>query len=517
MTNTVDLHEFEQSIVVRQLREDDYDRICALQIACFPGMGPWEKQGYMHQLKVFPEGQLGVEIDGLLVAGSSSLILEMDLYGELHTFDEIVPQDRLINHNPHGDTLYGIDIFVDPDFRDRRLARRMYDARKDLCRRLNLGRIVVGARIPGYTRHSYKMNVREYVEAVENRTLRDAVLTTQLRNNFVVKRIIEGYYPSDEESGGYGILLEWTNIDYQQTRGKVYRSSRPIRVSAIQYQMRPVNNFEEFASQCEFFVDTAADYNGDFIVFPELLTTQLLSFIDEKNSIKAARKLSEYTPDYLEMFSRLATDYNINIVGGSHFINEEGTMHNAAFLFHRDGRIDRQIKLHNTPDERDQWGLQPGNDIEVFDTDIGKIAILICYDIEFPEVVRLAVDKGAQVLFVPFCTDDRHGYLRVRYCAQARCIENHIYAVIAGTVGNLPRVENMALQYAQSAVLTPSDVMFARDGVAAECTPNIETLVMTDLDLELLARHKRTGATRNWLDRRFDLYEVVPKRKDTPV
>lgn len=144
----------------------------------------------------------------------------------------------------------------------------------------------------------------------------------------------------------------------------------------------------------------------------------------------------------------------------------------------------------------------------MFDTDKGKVAIQVCYDVEFPELGRLAAEAGAQIIFVPFCTDERYAYLRVRYCAQARCVENHVYVAMAGTVGNLPDVENMDIQYAQSGIFTPSDIPFTRDGIAAECTPNVETVVIDDVDLELLKRHRQTGSVLNWRDRRTDLYEV---------
>jgi predicted amidohydrolase len=95
---------------------------------------------------------------------------------------------------------------------------------------------------------------------------------------------------------------------------------------------------------------------------------------------------------------------------------------------------------------------------------------LICYECEFPETARHFVNQGAQILFVPFCTDERQGYLRVRYCAQARAVENQCFVAIAGNVGNLPDVENMDVQYAQSCILTPCDFPFARDGIAADTT-----------------------------------------------
>ena len=158
--------------------------------------------------------------------------------------------------------------------------------------------------------------------------------------------------------------------------------------------------------------------------------------------------------------------------------------------------------------ERIWWGITPGDEIKVFDTDCGKISILICYDLEFPELGRIVTEKGANIIFTPFCTDERQGYLRVRYCAQARAVENQIYTVIAGTVGNLTHVENMDIQYAQSGIYTPSDFSFPRDGIMAECNPNIETVMVGDLDLELLKRSRRSGTVTLLKNRRKDLYEL---------
>ena len=150
--------------------------------------------------------------------------------------------------------------------------------------------------------------------------------------------------------------------------------------------------------------------------------------------------------------------------------------------------------------------------MKVFDTDCGKIAIQICYDVEFPELGRIATDKGANIIFSPFCTDDRQGYLRVRYCSQARAIENQVYTVISGTVGNLSDVANMDIQYAQSGIFTPSDFEFPRDGIVGECSPNVETVVVGDVDLEILRRNRRSGSVNQLRDRRDDIYHVVYKQ-----
>jgi predicted amidohydrolase len=142
-------------------------------------------------------------------------------------------------------------------------------------------------------------------------------------------------------------------------------------------------------------------------------------------------------------------------------------------------------------------------------TDCGPVGVLICYDSEFPELARRLADEGAKIIFVPYATDGREGHNRVRYCCHARAIENQIYLVTAGNVGNLPNVENMDINYAQSAIITPCDFPFARDGLAAEAGDNVETVIMADLRLDELAISRRSGTVRNLTDRRFDLYRIV--------
>lgn len=504
----IDMQAFEKKIAVRQIRMEDFDKIVELQHKCFPGMKPWTLEQIDSQLRFFPEGQICVEYDGRIVASSSSLILDFALYGDFHNWRDISAAGYITNHNPEGNTLYGIEIMVDPEFRGMKLARRLYDARKQIAIERNLMRIVIGGRIPGYGRHSDKMTAREYIDRVIRKEMVDPVLTTQLANGFVLKRLIGKYMESDQESRGYATLLEWANLDYSPDPKRVFVPAQPVKICVVQYEMRKIKDFDEFIAQCEFFVDVASDYRCDFLLFPEIFTTQMLSFIDAPRPGIAVRKLAEFTPQYIGRFTELAVKYNINIIGGSHFCMEDGHLYNIAYLFKRNGEIHKQYKLHITPNEKRWWGVEAGHSVEVFDTDKGKISIQICYDIEFPEVSRIAAEKGAQIIFVPFCTDERYGYLRVRYCAQARCIENHVYVAIAGTVGNLPSVHNMDIQYAQSGIFTPADFQFARDAVEAECNPNIETMIIDEVDLELLKRHRQSGSVLNWRDRRNDLYET---------
>lgn len=506
----LDLKAFERRVTLRRLSPGDYDAVVALQLRCFPKMKPWTPQQFESQLTTFPAGQCCVEADGQIAASSASLVVDFGNYAQWHDWMVISDKGFIRNHDPSGDTLYGIELMVDPAFRGMRLARRLYDERKRLARELNLARMVIGGRIPGYLAHRDEMTAQEYVRQVMAKRLYDPVLTAQLANGFTLKHLVPDYLPNDEDSAGFATCLEWSNLDYTPPRHlRERRAVAPVRIGLVQYQMRAIASWEEFDRQARFFVDVAADYQADFLLFPELFTVQLLSLVKPDRPGLAARALAGFTPRYLELFASLAVKHHVNIIGGSQFTEENGELYNVAYLFHRDGRIDKQYKLHATPNERRWWGVRGGRGVEVFDTDRGPVAILVCYDVEFPELARVAAAKGAQILFVPFNTNDREGYLRVRVCAQARCIENHLYAAIAGCVGNLPFVENADIHYAQSAILTPSDVGFARDAVATECSPNIEAVLVHDVDTEQLRRHRAAGTVQNWNDRRTDLYRVV--------
>jgi predicted amidohydrolase len=276
-----------------------------------------------------------------------------------------------------------------------------------------------------------------------------------------------------------------------------------MRVAAVQFDMRRLQTDAEFLQRCDHFVAMAAGHGVDVLLFPELFTLPLVPHAG------GLRALAERTPKLLEAFTHLATTHGVDVIAGSHLTWHEGRLLNIAHLIRRDGSIARQAKLHITPSEKQSWQVEAGNRMEVFDTAKGRIAILICYDVEFPELARIATAKGADVIFVPFNTDLRSGYLRVRSCAQARCIEDNTYCVLAGAVGHLVGVPGSDQHYAQSCVLTPSDLPFPRDGVAAEADPGIETMLVQDLDLALI-RRSRTGLTvRTWVDRRPDLYRLT--------
>lgn len=513
MKEEFDSTQFEKHMMIRQMTFADIEAILDIQKLSFPGMEPWKVEHLRSHLTVFPEGQLVAELDGKVIGSCSSLIINFDEYDDRHSWSDVTDGGYITNHNPDGYNLYGIEVMVHPEYRRMKVGQRLYEGRKDIARQYNLKSIIIGGRIPNYHKYSEEMSPREYVTAVSRHKIYDPVLTFQLMNGFTLMRINPNYLPDDKASGKFATLMEWNNVDYIPLSKRHFRTSYPVRICVVQYMMRKISSFEEFANQVEYFVDVASDAQSDFVVFPEIFTTQLMSFLEEPSPSQAVRRLTEYTPQYMELFSDLSVRYNINIIAGSHFVKEEDDeIYNIAYLFHRDGSIDKQYKIHITPNERKWWGISAGDSVRVFDTDCGKIAIQICYDIEFPELARIATDMGANIIFTPFCTEDRQGYLRVKYCAQARAVENQIYTVISGTIGNLPQTENMDIQYAQSAIYAPSDFEFARDGIVGETEANVEMVLIGDVDLEILRRQRQDGTVKQLKDRRHDVYGVDYKK-----
>jgi predicted amidohydrolase len=289
-----------------------------------------------------------------------------------------------------------------------------------------------------------------------------------------------------------------------------------VRIGLVQWQMRHFSDINAFFEQVEFFIDAVSGYSADFIVFPELFNTPLLAPYNHLSEYEAMKKLAGYTKQIVEKLSEFAVSYNVNVVAGSMPEWEKGKMYNVSYLCHRSGNIDFAKKIHITPNEFKYYAMSGGDELKVFDTDCGKVGIQICYDIEFPEISRLLALQGVQILFVPFLTDTQNGYIRVRHCAKARAIENECYVAIAGCVGNLPKVNNMDIQYAQSAVFTPSDFSFPTNAIKAEATPNTEMMVVADVDLNLLRELHEYGAVTNLKNRRSDLYEISWKKKPRP-
>ncbi|MFZ1731021.1 MAG: bifunctional GNAT family N-acetyltransferase/carbon-nitrogen hydrolase family protein [Bacteroidota bacterium] len=500
----------EQRIELRHLEFEDYIDLKSAMKEAYSDIGglSWSEDAIHRLLEIFPGGQLCVVIDGKVAACALAIIVDYSKFGDTHTYAQATGNFTFDTHEDDGDVLYGIEVFVHPKYRGMRLGRRLYDARKELCENLNLRAIVAGGRIPIYSEYADNMTPREYIEKVRMKEIYDSTLTFQLSNGFHVRKIMRGYLPGDTSSLEYATLLEWINIYYEQKPLLIKRPKPVVRIGVVQWQMRNFDSFDALIEQIEFFVDAVSDYKSDFILFPELFNAPLMAEYNHLGEARAIRELASHSEPIREKLLELAVSYNVNIIAGSMPVIGDGSLYNVSYLLRRDGSWDQYRKIHPTPSEVDAWGIVGGDKIKVFDTDAGKIGILVCYDVEFPELARFYAEQGMQILFVPFLTDTQNGYNRVRLCAQARAIENECYVAIAGAVGNLPKVNNMDIQYAQSAIFTPSDFAFPTNSVKAEATPNTEMTLIADVDLELLKELHEHGSVRTLKDRRLDLYEL---------
>ena len=480
-----------EKVGMRNLRMEDYDQLAKSFRRIYADSDVfWTKEQIKKLITIFPEGQVVIIVDDKIVGCALSIIVNYNMVKGDHTYAQVTGNETFNTHDPNGNILYGIEVFIHPDYRGLRLARRMYEYRKELCEKLNL----------------------KAIEHVRNREIYDPVLTFQLSNDFHVRRVIRNYLPSDEESEHCATLLQWDNIYYQPPTDSYVDRKPTVRIGLVQWQMRPYASVDDLFEQVEFFVDSVSDYKSDFILFPEYFNAPLMARFNDLGEAQSIRKMAQYTEEIRDRFRELAISYNINIITGSMPYLKDDSLYNVGFLCRRDGSVDMYEKIHVTPDEQKCWGLSGGSHIQTFDTDCGKIGIVICYDVEFPELSRLMAEDGMQILFVPFMTDTQNAYSRVRVCAQARAIENECYVAIAGSVGNLPRVHNMDIQYAQSAVFTPCDFAFPNDGKRSEATPNTEMILVSDVDLNLLNELHTYGAVRNLRDRRKDLYELKQKK-----
>ncbi len=499
-------------IKIRKLQEEDYKGLKEAMTAAYEGLGSiWRESSILKLIQVFPEGQMCVEVDGRVAACSLSIIVQYVLFGDDHTYEEITGNYTFDTHYDDGDVLYGIEVFVHPDFRGLRLARRLYDARKELCEQMNLKEIKVGGRLPNYHKYSNELSPKQYIDKVKQKEIYDPVLSFQIANDFHVVKVLKHYLKGDKESMEYASLLEWNNIYYSRKKSTVNDSI--IRLGLVQWQMRTFPSRDKFMEQVEFFVDVLSGYKSDFALFPEFFNSPLLAEYNHLDTNEAMRALAEHTKAIIERISELAIAYNVNIIAGSMPVVEGDKLYNVSYLCHRNGKLSEYRKVHITPNENKYYGITGGDKIAVINTDCGKIGILICYDVEFPELPRLLALDGMKILFVPFLTDTQNAYTRVRNCSMARAIENECYVAIAGCVGNLPGVNNMDIQFGQAAVFTPSDFAFPTNAVKAEATPNTEMTLIVDVDLNLLKELHHYGSVKTIKDRRTDLYEVKRLRQ----
>lgn len=279
---------------------------------------------------------------------------------------------------------------------------------------------------------------------------------------------------------------------------------RAPRVAAVQLSF-VATDVHEWLRRVVFYLDAAADAGAALVVLPEfsvLPACAAMGLQHPSQTIEASMVVWGQVHDAL---AQTAMRRGLWVVAGSILhVDDDGYVRNHATVLTPDGALYLQTKVHPTPWERETWNVVGADQgLLLLPTPWGPTAVAVCYDVEFPELVRQARAGGARVLCVPYNTDTPQGHLRVRQCAVARCIENRIFAVLAGATHSLDGVPGTDTHFARSAILSPLDYGFPPDGVLAQALDGDESLVVADLPIHLL---DTPGTVDPFADRRPDIY-----------
>lgn len=210
-------------IVITNTQSEHIPACAALQRICYPTLAREEQLNAAHfasHIDRFADGQwVAVHArSGDVVGSASGFLTRVDFERfEHHTFYEAIGGGWLTKHDPAGDYYYGVDMCVHPDYRGNGIARMLHDARKQLCRKLNLRGQIIGGMIPGFAHYKHVMTAEDYAQHVQSGLLFDSTLTTQLRNGFHMRGMLKNYL-HDPPTDGWSTLLEWRNPDYAELR-----------------------------------------------------------------------------------------------------------------------------------------------------------------------------------------------------------------------------------------------------------------------------------------------------------
>ncbi len=283
-----------------------------------------------------------------------------------------------------------------------------------------------------------------------------------------------------------------------------------LTIAAVQYGLSSLQCTDDFWNGIRKYNDDAKASNAELIMFPEYITAHLLSLVPVMNHEDACEYLDSFTEEYITFFKMESIRTNMSIVAGTHICRQSDAFVNQAYFFFPNGRVETQVKLHLTPEEQTRWPLVAGQTLNVIASPWGLLAILTCYDIEFPELTRIAAERGVELILCPSYTDSAFGYYRVRHCAQARAIENQLFVALSGLVGHLheerPQLDS---GYCQAGVFTPCDIPFHADGIYSLGETNVPSVIVTTINFQELRQNRSTGggAVAPFFDRRPALYD----------
>lgn len=276
-----------------------------------------------------------------------------------------------------------------------------------------------------------------------------------------------------------------------------------LKVASAQYPIGQPASLAEWEAKIASWVAEGAATGAELLVFPEYAAIEQAACFGPEvyNDLTTTlERVAELAPSRVAHHAALAKKHGVHIlVGSGPAKHADGRFVNATQLVTPSGLVGVQEKLIMTPFEHG-WGVTAGNPLRVFETALGKLAILICYDSEFPLLARAAVEAGADAILVPSCTERVSGYHRVRTGSQARALENTIVTVQSPTVGDAPWSPAVDFNVGAAGIYVPPEHGVSDTGVIAEGTLNHPMWVYAAVDLAALRRLRTSGEMRNFGD-----------------
>lgn len=277
-----------------------------------------------------------------------------------------------------------------------------------------------------------------------------------------------------------------------------------VKIASAQYDISFLETWENYEQKTERWVKQAAEHGAKILLFPEYNTMELPSLFPQEIYSALNEQLAELQTlyaGYVHLFQGLAQEYQCYIQAGTFPVCiSEGVYHNRAHFFMPNGNVGFQDKIMMTRFENEHWLISAGNELKVFDTEYGRIAINICYDSEFPLLARQQVEAGANLILVPSCTDHSAGYHRVKIACQARALENQCYVAQACLVGDAPWSPAVDVNCGSAGIYTPVDYGFPDDGVLAMGEFNVPQWVYAEIDLHNCEKIRARGQVFNYRD-----------------
>lgn len=281
-------------------------------------------------------------------------------------------------------------------------------------------------------------------------------------------------------------------------------NTRKIRIATAAYDVSYFSGWADYVAKLTNWVGRASDNGAELLVFPEYAAMELVSLFEHDIRQSLARQLEAlqaFAPPYVDLHAGLAREHGVYIVAGSFpWAVADHRYHNRAWLFGPDGAHGYQDKIQMTRFENEQWLIDGGSTLNVFDTQLGMFAINICYDAEFPLFAREQVAAGAGLIVVPSCTDTRAGFERVRIGCRARALENQVFVAQSSLVGNAAWSPAVDVNVGAAAVYAPVDRGFPPDGIIEHGAMNVPEWTYATLDLDELQRVRASGQVFNYRD-----------------